>query len=204
MAELQFELPMNLENLQLPDPGLFKLWQLEEDRMYYIDYEIDETVLEIQQAIILHNKEDKGIPVEDRKPIIIMLDTPGGLLAETMSVASTMIMSKTPVYTVNVAEAYSGGGLLLLAGHKRFCFPYSKAMLHTGGRSGGGGTFEQTEAAQKLYKKQVQEMCDYIIERTQMDSKLFNKNRTKDWYFDAKEQEEILGCSIVKNLEEII
>lgn len=113
-------------------------------------------------------------------------------------------MSKTPVITVNVAEAYSGGCLLLLAGHKRYAFKYSKAMLHTG--SGGiSGTYEQTEQAQKNYRKQIEEMSSYILERTGMDEKLYKRNKSKDWYMDSNEQvQNNIVHSIVSSLDEII
>lgn len=179
-------------------------WRLAENRIFYIDYEIDESVLEIQRAIIAINIADRDIPVEERIPIKIYLDTPGGLLSETMSLATVMIMSKTPVITVNIAEAYSGGCLLLLAGHKRYAFPYAKAMLHTG--SGGiTGTYEQTEMAQRNYKKQIEEMGSYILERSGMDEKVYKKNKAKDWYMDATEQKLYgLVSEIVTSLDEIL
>lgn len=186
MEELQIALPSNIETMQLPSPELVNYWRLAENRIFYIDYEIDESVLEIQRAIININIADKGIKPEDRKKIVIMLNTPGGYLAETMSLAMTMIMSTTPVVTVNIGTAYSGGFLLLLAGHERFAFKYAKAMCHTG--SGGvSGTYEQTEAAQKMYKKQVDEMGEYILKRTKIDDKTFKRNKSKDWYMDNEE-----------------
>lgn len=204
MEGLQIALPENLEDIKLPSPELVNYWRLAENRIFYIDYEIDETVLDIQRSIIAINIADRDIKVEDRIPIKIYLDTPGGLLSETMSLASTCIMSKTPVITVNVAEAYSGGCLLLLAGHKRYAFKYSKAMLHTG--SGGiSGTYEQTEQAQKNYKKQIEEMSSYILERTGMDEKLYKRNKSKDWYMDSNEQvQNNIVHSIVTSLDEII
>lgn len=190
--------------MQLPAPEMVNFYRLAENRIFYIDYEIDESVLEIQKAVIAINIADKGIEPERRKPITIMIDTPGGLLAETMSLATTLIMSKTPVVTVNIAAAYSGGALLLLAGHKRYAFPYSRAMLHTG--SGGTvGTYEQTEQAQKNYKKQIEEMGSYILERTGMDDKLYKRNKTKDWYLDANEQISVnVVHKIITGLDEII
>lgn len=132
IEELLVNVPQNIENMQLPAPELVNYWRLAENRIFYIDYEINENVLEIQKAIININIEDRDIEPSQRKPIIIFLDTPGGLLAETMSLAQTMIISKTPIITVNICTAYSGGALLLLAGHKRYALKYSKAMIHTG------------------------------------------------------------------------
>lgn len=201
---LQIAIPENLEDMKLPSPEMVNYWTLAEKRIFYIDYEIDESVLEIQRSIIAINIADRDKKIEDRIPIKIFLDTPGGLLSETMSLATIMIMSKTPIITVNIAEAYSGGCLLLLAGHQRYALPYSKAMLHTG--SGGTvGTYEQTEQAQKNYKKQIEEMGSYILERTGMDDKLYKRNKTKDWYLDANEQVSTgVVHKIVSDLDEII
>lgn len=190
--------------MQLPDPYLANYWRLAENRIFYIDCEIDESVLEIQRSIINVNIADKGVDSKDRKPIIIMIDSPGGLLVETMSLAVTMIMSKTPIITVNVGTAYSGAALILLAGHKRYAFKYTKAMIHAG--SGGvSGTYEQTEAAQKIYKKQVDEMGQYILERSSIDDKMFKRNKSKDWYFDTDEQLKYgFVDSVLESLDEII
>ena len=179
-------------------------WSLAENRIFYIDYEIDESVLEIQRSIIAINISDRGTPVENRIPIKIYIDSPGGLLVETMSLATTIMMSKTPVVTVNIGDSYSGGCLLLLAGHKRYAFPYSKALIHAG--SGGiSGTYDQTEQAQKNYKKQVEEMGQYILSRTKIDDKTYKKNKSKDWYLDAKEQVKYgIVDRIVIDLDEII
>lgn len=187
MELLDIMLPNNLENMQLPAPELVNYWRLAENRIFYIDFAIDESILEIQKAIININIIDREISVENRKPIKVFINTPGGLLVESMSLATVIAMSKTPVITVNIGESYSGGAILLLAGHKRYALPYSKALLHTG--SGAvGGTFEQTEQAQKNYKKQVAEMGEFILKRSGMDEKLYKKNKSKDWYLDAQEQ----------------
>lgn len=198
------ELPQNLENMTLPAPEAVNYWRLAENRIFYIDFEIDETVLEIQKAIVNINIADKGIPYEERVPIKIYINTPGGLLAETFSLATTIIMSKTKVITVNIGDAQSGGCLLLLAGHERLALPYSTAMIHTG--SGGvQGTYEQTEQAQKNYKRQVEAMGEYILERSQMDEKVYKRNKAKDWYLDAEEQVKYgVVQKIVTDIEEIL
>ena len=197
-------LPKDVENLQLPDPNLLNFYKLAENRIFYIDYEIDMGILEVQRDIILINIADKDIPVEERIPIKILIDSPGGLLSETMSVASTMVQSKTPIITINMADCYSGGAILLMSGHKRYAMPYSKAMIHTG--SGGtSGTFEQTEEQQKNYKRQVEDMGKFIIARTGMDEKVFKRNKSKDWYLMPEDQLKYgLVHEIVDNIFDIL
>ena len=81
---------------------------------------------------------------------------------------------------------------------------YSTAMIHSG--SGGAqGTYEQMEEQQKNYKKLIDAMRSYIMERTNIDLKLFNKNKTKDWYITDAEQVELgIVDSIVSDLDEIL
>lgn len=191
-------------NLQLPDPDLLNYYKLAENRIFYVVNDIDLNTLEIQRAIININIADQGIPYEERKPIKILIDSFGGLLSESMSIAYFIAQSKTPVYTINIADAYSGAALIFIAGHKRYAMPYSKAMLHTG--SGGtSGTFEQTEEQQKNYKKQVEGMGNFILERTGMDKKVFGRNKTKDWYFTSSEQVKYgLAHEIVDNIFDIV
>jgi ATP-dependent Clp protease protease subunit len=204
MEQIQVDLPQNLENMTLPAPEMVNFWRLSENRIFYIDFEIDEAVMEIEKAIIAINIADKGISAEERNPIKIFINTPGGLLAETFSLCSTIMLSKTKVITVNVGEAYSAGCLILLAGHERYTFPYGKAMIHTG--SGGiQGTYEQTEQAQKIYKKQIDEMGAYILERSQMDDKVYKRNKAKEWYLDAEEQIKYgIVSEIVTDLDTIL
>lgn len=170
--------------MQLPDPGMVNYWRLAENRIFYVDYEIDESIMELQRAILAINIADADKPVSDRKKIVVMINSPGGLLTETMSVAMSMVTSVTPVVTVNIGAAYSGGALLLLAGHERYAFKYAKIMLHTGSTGENAGTYEQTEAYQKMYKKMVDWMGEYILDRSTIDQRTFNKNKSKDWYMD--------------------
>ena len=80
----------------------------------------------------------------------------------------------------------SAGLLILLAGHQRFCLKNSTALAHSGS-GGASGTFEQTEAQMKDYKRFVDTMRNYIIERTNIDTRTLNKYKSKEWYLYAEE-----------------
>ena len=179
-------LPKSVSNLQLPDPDVVDYWRLEEDRIFYLDSEIDESTLSIQKNILHYNFVDQGIPVDKRKPIIVMIDSIGGQLTEAMSVAATIRLSKTPVYTVNIGEADSGAALILASGSKRFALPYSTALIH----SGSGelvGTAEQVESQQKIYKKQVVQMREYMA-ICGVNKVALNRNKNKEWYMTVEDQ----------------
>ena len=205
----EFQMPSmseDLANLQLPSPELLNEYRLASERIIYIDFEINLSILQIQRQIILYNLEDadKDIPIEKRKPIKLLLDCPGGYLSETMSLIATIKMSKTPVWTINMADAYSGGAMILISGHKRYAMPYSKALVHTG-QSELGGTHEQVMAQSKKYEKEVKAMGDFIVANTKIDQKLYNKKKSAEWYLTDKEQVEYgLVDGIVDNIFDIL
>lgn len=180
-------LPGNLENLQLPSPELLTYYRDLEDRIIWIDYEVEESILEVSKLIMHFNKLDKDIPTEERKPIKLLVYSYGGDGQACFSLIDIIAISKTPIYTYNMGVAMSAGLLILIAGHKRFCLKNSTALAHSG--SGGAcGTFEQTEAQMKDYQRFVQTMRDYILERTNIDVKTFNKYKNKEWYLYAEDQ----------------
>ena len=56
-----------------------------------------------------------------------------------------------------------------------------------------------------MIKKQIEEMGSYILEQSSMDERIYKKNKSKDWYMDAKEQVQYgIVHKIVTDLDEII
>ena len=202
----QVEEPPNLPpqaNMQIPDPDLLNYYKLANDRIFFIDFEIDETLMGLVKEILRINREDTGVPAEKRKPIVFAIMSYGGDLDVTYTFIDVCALSKTPIITVNLGSAMSAGILLLLAGHKRYAFQHSQAMIHSG--SGGmEGTFEQIEASQNFYRDQVAKMRAYILSRTNIDTKLFNRKKTKDWYINADEQLDLgIVDAVINDLDEV-
>lgn len=201
---VKIAIPQELENLQLPSPELLTFYRNLGDRVIWIDYGVDETILEVSKLIMHFNKEDKDIPVEERKPIKLLLYSYGGDGQACFSLLDVIALSKTPVHTINMGVAMSAGLLILLAGHKRYCLKNSTALAHSG--SGGtSGSFEQTEAQMKDYKRFVDTMRNYILERTNIDTKTFNKNKNKEWYLYSEDQCKYgIVDKIVEDITEIL
>ena len=132
MPEFAIGIPQSIENLQLPDPALLYYYQNYADRVYWVEGEIDESIMDLSKLIIKCNHEDKGVPVEERKPIKIFISSPGGLLDETVSLVKLIGVSKTPVYTIDACYAYSAASLILISGHKRYAMPGTKCLFHSG------------------------------------------------------------------------
>ena len=190
--------------MQLADPSMVNYYQALDNRILWVDGEIDISLLEITRLIMYWNIQDKDIPVEERKPIKLFIFSPGGNLAETMHACSVIKMSKTPVYTVNMGMALSGGFLLLISGHKRYTMPYARAMLHRGS-GGAAGTFGQAEDAMKDYNAQMNDLQELVLKQTKISKQAFSKRKDRDWYFGADEQiKNGVVDEIVTDLEQII
>lgn len=183
------EIPAEIENLKLPNPMLLDTYADRKNRLIFIDYDIDDTLLrEVGRQIIEYNRADKDKPVEDRTPIVILINSGGGCLDSTYATIAIMETSKTPIITVNMNCAYSAAGLILMAGHKRYCMPRSQVLIHSGSAQGISGNYEDIQESTKSYKKMVEEMREFIISKTKVDKALMKKNQSRDWYLQTSEQ----------------
>ena len=124
--------PESTANLQLPDPDLRNYYRDEEDRIFWLNDNVENCAEDLIKMILRCNKEDKGKPVEDRKPIKIFIDSNGGDATFMWSIINISEMSKTPVWTINYCTAYSAASEILASGHKRLALPGSHVMIHLG------------------------------------------------------------------------
>lgn len=194
--KMLFAIPESVENLQLPNPDLLTYYKDEKDRILWIEGEINDGLFELSKMIIRYNMEDRNTPIEERKPIKIFINSPGGDLDSTLAFIGLMNISKTPVWTIDACWAYSAAGLILMAGHKRYALPNTECLIHSG--SGQlGGSYEQTKEQMKNYNYLVEKMRDFILSKTKIDQKLFKKNSQKDWYIY---DDEMLNLGIVDEI----
>ena len=196
MNGMLLAIPESIENLQLPNPDLLTYYKDEKDRILWIEGEIGDGLFELSKMILRYNMDDKDIPVNERKPIKIFINSPGGDLDSTLAFIGMMNISKTPIWTIDACWAYSAAGLILMAGHKRYALPNTECLIHSG--SGQlGGSYEQTEEQMKNYKYLVSKMREFILDKTKIDQKLFKKNSQKDWYIYT---DEMLTLGIVDEI----
>lgn len=189
MNELEnvlLSIPTSVANLQLPDPDLRDYYLDEQDRVFWVDGEINDKLLNLVKMIIKCNREDKDKPIEDRKPIKVFIDSPGGDVCALWTTIKSIEISKTPVYTIDYCTAFSAALDLLAAGHKRFAFPGTSGMTHSGSCA-FGGTVEQAESMKKYFDKLGKKVTDYFISHTKIDPKTFKKKAPSDWYFDEND-----------------
>lgn len=183
-------LPKDIANLQLPDIDLSNAWRDFGNRVVHVEGAINGEAgtftSEIIKQIIRWNAEDKKLPVEDREPIRIYIDSNGGDAEGTYNLIKCMEISKTPIYTVNIGQAASAAGYILSAGHKRFSLPGCSILVHEGSL-GVSGTKAQVDAQNKYFEKLDKKMQEFLFAKTKIDSKTFKKKAPQEWWLDEEE-----------------
>jgi ATP-dependent Clp protease protease subunit len=137
--------------------------------------------------------EKHNIPIDQRKPIKIYFDSDGGLLNETFIIIDSIAMSKTPVWTICIGSAYSGGFFSFIAGHRRIAYPQSSFLYHEGS-AGNSGTAAQFQNFSAFYKKQLNQLKDIVLRYTKIDEKKYSEIVKEDFWLTAEEALELGVC----------
>lgn len=163
-----------------------------EDRRLYIDAEIDGTVLNsVSFHITRYNRQDRGIPIEKRDPVIIYLNTPGGSATDGFGIIDIIMESKTPVYTVNQGVCYSMGLCIFLAGSKRYAMKNSTFLLHDGSAMVIGSTNKMKDRFNFISGQMEDKMKEYIVDRTSITEEQYDNNLRREWYFYPEEGKQL-------------
>lgn len=179
-------------------------WKEYEDRRLVINEPVTDEFMFYSQLIIQWNKEDNelNIPIENRKPIKILLYTYGGVVDAAKSFYNIMQISKTPIYVYNMGVCASAGVLIFLSGHKRFAIKGSSFLIHEGELGLTGQTTKVIENL-KAFEKQEKEIEEYIISKTNIDKKMYSKNRKKEWWITTEAQELGLIDEFVEDINQL-
>ena len=186
--------------MELPDPEDLDYYIGRNNRTFYIEdviYRDDSGYSEMSQLIkniISINIEDIGKPINERKPVLILIDSPGGDLDLAYSLVDVIKSSKTPIHTIGLGNVMSAAFIIFLSGHRKFLFPHSQLLCHQGSVSVAGSASD-AEEAMKNYKKTLDKMKTYILENTKIDAKTFNKNQKRDWYISTDDAVNLYGIA---------
>lgn len=185
-------------------PDMHLIEEFEKNRkIFFTDY-VGIDVVEIVRSIIKFNMEDAGKPVEERKPIMLYIMSYGGDCDAMWMLLDAMNMSETPIVTVNMGVAASAASLIFMTGSKRLMFKNATVMIHEGSAQLQGDAVKVMDASAS-YKKAIQKMKDYILEKTKIPKAQLMKKRSNDWELDANFCLENGVCdSIVESIKEIL
>lgn len=190
MEEINIALPKLGKTSEIPEPYEYDYWKLREKRIFYIDDSFidpdDSIALALSKSIINLNFEEISIAKDELKPIYLFIHTCGGDAYSSNALCDVIKASRIPIITVAMGRTLSAGFDIFIAGHKKYAFPHSQLLVHSGNAE-FGGTAEQMAEFQKNYKKMQEESKKYILENTEIPETVFNKNSKKDWYLTSEE-----------------
>ena len=127
---------------------------------------------------------DHNIPIKERKPIKIYIDSCGGSLTDTLTIIDSIKMSKTPVITICTGCAYSGGFFVFISGDKRIAYPHASFLFHEGSTS-TGGTSGQFENYTAFYRRQLLQLQQIVLSNTKISEEEYKEIRKDDIWYDT-------------------
>ena len=190
----------------IPNKKTYEFFAQKKNREYWLTDEISEenNTIELVKSIIEWNKEDKDIPVEKRKPIIIYIYSVGGDLDICRSIIDAISSSKTPVYGVNIGKSFSAGAYIFISCHKRFMLSSASFIFHQGSTSYYDVPKEEKDILDKEYNKKVADLTKLMLNKTKFPEKIIKKKIKTEWYVYAEEALEYGVCDkIIENINEI-
>lgn len=165
------------------------------DRNIYIGDIYSGLGAEIDQVIRFWNRQDNKyeIPIEERKPIKLYIDSSGGSLTDTFSIIDSISLSKTPVWTIVTGCAYSGGFFIAITGHDRYAYPTASYLFHEGstGQSSDANKFRNFA---DFYNTQLSQLKNITILNTDISAEEYEKHIKDDWWLTAEEAQKLGIC----------
>lgn len=168
---------------------IFFLKDLQHRKMFFNSDISDDSVFAVVRAILQFNTEDKNIPVESRRPILLYFNSNGGDVAAGLELISAIKLSKTPVYTINLGYWYSMGFLVGLTGHKRYAMPNSTFLLHDGA-SGVYNSSSKARDQMDFYENLDRKMRDIVLKYTKITESEYAEHERNEWYMFSEEAKE--------------
>jgi len=150
-------------------------------RTVIFDQEISErSATELRVQLLAMCAED------DKRPIRLMLGSPGGGLYESLAIYDTIKM--LPVKTVAICngKVMSGGILILLACDERVSTPNTTFMMHHGHTTLSGNVLELQEQIAEIASLNNR-MLDTIIKRTKIRRDQLDEWLVKDHYLNVEQ-----------------
>lgn len=142
----------------------------------------------VEGYIRFWNKYDEkhNIAIEDREPIKIYIDSNGGCLSDTFTMIDAIKMSKTPVWTICLGAAYSGGFFTFIAGHRRIAYEHASFLYHEGATATGADAGKFRNYAE-FYQKELKQLEEVTLRYTKITPDQYKEHIKDDWWMTAEE-----------------
>ena len=191
---------------QMPSPSTYDYYTRKINRIIYLDTEISEDAdtIDVVKQLISWNIEDRDIPKEERKPILLMIYSYGGDAELCRSIIDAISSSITPVWGVNLGVCMSAAAYIYISCHKKFMFKRSYFLFHQGS-AGFEGDYEKIKQHFAEYEKSVSQLSSIMEEFTNYSKEDIEKCIVNEWYVYADEAVANGVCDkVIESLDEII
>ena len=143
------------------------------DRNIFIG-DIDNIADTVDAVIRFWNNYDnqRNIPIDEREPIKLYIDSYGGSLTEAFTICDSIKLSKTPIWTINIGTAYSGGFLIAICGDRRYAYPHASYLFHEGA-TGNSADANKFRNFADFYQIQLEQLKDIILQHTSITSEKY-------------------------------
>ena len=153
------------------------------ERILFIGTEINNDVANIVNSQLLYLQMDNN-----KKPVTLYINSPGGSVYDGMSIYDTMNFISCPVHTVCTGLAASMASILLAAGEQgqRSALPHSRIMIHQpmGGVHGQASDIEITAKEILKLKQELYQILSDCSGKTYED---IEKDGERDHWMTALE-----------------
>ena len=173
------------------------------NREYYINDITPEIADSADAYIRFWNRVDdeNQTPIELREPIKLYIDSYGGSLTEAFTICDSIKLSKTPIWTINIGTAYSGGFLIAICGDRRYAYPHASYLFHEGA-TGNSADANKFRNFADFYQIQLEQLKDIILKHTSITSEKYKEKQRDDWWITADEAVDLKVCDVIT--EELI
>ena len=179
------ELIGGIDGSCLPDPTVYRYYKGLTNRQIVINNEIGDDLLEMATLPYMEiNSDGSG------KPIEIILSTPGGDMFQGFNLIDQIDKAKTPTRIQIMANAFSMGILIAMAGKnnpnvKTVCHPFSVGLLHDGSYYLEGTKHEVKDFFNftQAYEERIKR---YIFSHSNIDEAQYEKIERTELWLDAE------------------
>ena len=176
---------------ELEDRRLYlygEILPLDSDDSFYSDASIASFIVE---QILDFNRRDEGIEPEEREPIRLYINSPGGDVTEGFALISAIELSKTPIYTINMGQWSSMAFLIGIAGHKRLSLPKASFLMHDGSIFLYGSANKVKDRVEFENRCENEIVKPFVLTHSKMSEEDYDRLDRKEFYMMAEDALEL-------------
>lgn len=162
-----------------------------ENRILILNDEINDDIIEAYIIQIFKwNMEDKGLPTDMRKPIRILINSPGGDAVVGMGLVDAITQSKTKVIGIGVALVASAAFHIYISCHERYSFANTIFLMHDG-EIAIQNSSSKARDTMEFFERMEKQTKDHVVAHTKIDGEYYDKVWDSELYMYPEKAKEL-------------